>query len=69
MEAPGKGRATTKASIMQAFSWMTGINISSQPAGVGRVLAPWPPMQGVLALRLLRSKSHRLNRWTHLYNL
>ena len=68
MEAPGNGRATNKACTMQAFSWMTGINISSQPAGAERVLAPWPPLQGVLALRLLRSKSHRLNRWTHLYN-
>ena len=26
----------------------------------GRVSAPWPPMQGVLALQTLRSKSHRL---------
>ena len=55
MEAPGNGRATNKACTMQAFSWMTGINISSQPAGAGRVSAPWPPLQGVLALRLLRS--------------
>ena len=68
MEAPGKGRATTKASIMQAFSWMTGINISSQPAGAERVLAPGPPLQGEKELGLLRNKSHRLNRWTHLYN-
>ena len=45
------------------------LRVSSASATVGdRRGAPWPPLQGVLELRLLRSKSHRLNRWTHLYN-
>ena len=69
MEAPGNGRATNKAYTMKAFRWKSEKKAPDKAAGVGRVLAPWPPLQGVLALRLLRSKSHRLNRWTHLCNL
>ena len=69
MEAPGNGRATNKAYTMKAFRWKSENKAPDKTAGAERVLAPWPPMQGVLALRLLRSKSHRLNRWTHLCNL
>ena len=70
MEAPGNGRATNKAYTMKAFRWKSENKApDNKAAGAERVLAPWPPLQGVLELRLLRSKSHRLNRWTHLYNL
>ena len=69
MEASDNRKATNKAPITRAFRWKSESKAPGKAAGVERVLAPWPPMQGVLALRHLRSKSHRLNRWTHLYNL
>ena len=54
----------------ESFSLVKSENKApDKAAGAERVLAPWPPLQGVLELRLLRSKSHRLNRWTHLCNL
>ena len=59
MEAPGNGRATNKAYTMKAFRWKSENKAPDKTAGAERVLAPWPPLQGVLALRLLRSKSHR----------